>query len=101
MHSPIASVTQRVKCAGLERLIARGISQPRLPCIPVTRRRHRGRSRRFPDPDLVVVASRREDSGVRGVPRDAVYAADVCVKSFDEEAVGAPDVYSRVWECVC
>jgi len=44
----------------------------------------------------MVIAGGCEDGRVLGVPCDAVDAADVGVESFDEEAVGAPDVYSRV-----
>jgi hypothetical protein len=57
-------------------------------------RAHRRSVERFPYPDFVVVARGREDGGVLGVPCHAVDAANMCVKGFDQEAVGAPDVYS-------
>ena len=48
----------------------------------------------------MVVAGGSEDGWVFGVPGYAVDAADVGVEGFDEEAVGAPDVYARVCEDV-
>ena len=53
-------------------------------------------TRWLPDANAVVVARGGEDGGVRGVPCDAVDAADVGFEVLDVLAAGAPDVDSGV-----
>lgn len=86
-------------CAGIDSLDKALHTRTLLLPIPIARATRRRETRRFPDPDAVVIACGCEDSRVRGVPCDAVDAADVRLEVFNVLAAGAPDVDSGVCGC--
>lgn len=96
---PALHIICRTSYAGTDSLDKALHTRTLLLPIPITRPTRRRETRRFPDPDAVVIACGCEDSRVRGVPCDAVDAADVRLEVFNVLAAGAPDVDSGVCRC--
>jgi hypothetical protein len=45
----------------------------------------------------MIITSGGECRGILGVPSYAIDAAGMCIKSFNEKAVGTPYVYPRIY----
>jgi len=45
----------------------------------------------------MIITSGGECRGILGVPSYAIDAAGMCIKSFNEKAVGTPYVYPRIF----